>query len=346
MSQSQSKEILSSKQKFQRKLFVVRIALRQGTQSAALRSGVPERTVRRWKAKFGKNGLEGLREGSRKPHRSPGRKDLGGALAQALINIHDREPGLLRIQILAKLHSVKSEDQATMSWLVRAKKRMGLTRKKRQKIRTHTKRYEIPIPGYLQIDAKIVDKDGEPDQKLIQFTAIDECSRVRYLEGSLTKGAAAAALFLTRCVAFYSSLGVKVLRAQTDHGTEFTLPENANTQTSYVRGDTEDALFTKECQRLGIIHRLIRVRTPELNGKVERSHRTDGERFYSRFRFVNEHTLNHALQHVWMPEYNEQRPHSSLGGMTPMDFLKKRLQEIQDGKFKDYEPKPEERKAA
>lgn len=346
MSQPLGKEVLSSAQKFQRKLFVVRIALQQGTQAAALRSGVPERTVRRWKAQFIQHGLEGLHERSRRPHRSPGRKDLGGALAQALINIHDQEPGLLRIQILAKLHGVKSEDQATMSWLVRAKKRLGLTRKKKQKLHTHTRRYEIPIPGYLQIDAKIVDKDGESGEKLIQFTAIDECSRVRYLEGCLVKGAAAAAAFLTRCVAFYASLGVKVLRAQTDHGTEFTLPENQVTQASYARGDTEDALFTKECEKLGITHRLIRIRTPELNGKVERSHRTDGERFYSRFRFADEHALNHALQHVWMPEYNEQRPHSSLGGMTPMDFLKRRLQEIQNGKFKDYEPKPDEKKAA
>lgn len=346
MSQPLGAEVLSSGQKFQRKLFVVRIAMQQGTQAASLRSGVPERSVRRWKARFTKSGLEGLREQSRKPHRSPGRKDLGGALAQALINLHDQEPGLLRIQILAKLHSVKSEDQATMSWLVRAKKRMGLTRKKRQKINTHTKRYEIPIPGYLQIDTKIVDKDGEPGEKLIQFTAIDECSRVRYLEGSLTKGAAAAAAFLTRCVAYYGSLGVKVLRAQTDHGTEFTLPENAITQASYVRGETEDALFTKECERLGITHRLIRIRTPELNGKVERSHRTDGERFYSRFRFVNEHTLNHALQHVWMPEYNEHRPHSSLGGMTPMDFLKKRIQQIADGKFIEIKAQTERQIAA
>ena len=346
MSQSQPKEVLSPEQKFQRKLFVVRIAMQQGTQAAVLRSGAPERSVRRWKAQFGKSGLEGLRERSRKPHRSPARKDLGGALAQALINIHDQEPGLLRVQILAKLHCVKSEDQATMSWLVRAKRRMGLTRKKRQKVHTHTKRYEIPIPGYLQIDAKIVDRDGEPGEKLIQFTAIDECSRVRYLEGSLTKGAAAAAAFLTRCVAYYGSLDVKVLRAQTDHGTEFTLPENPLTQASYARGDTEEALFTKECERLGITHRLIRIRTPELNGKVERSHRTDGERFYSRFRFANEHTLNHALQHVWMPEYNEQRPHSSLGGMTPMDFLKKRIQQIADGKFSEIRAKTEEKNAA
>lgn len=345
MSQSK-KEVLSPEQKFQRKLFVVRIANQQGTQAAALRSGTPERSVRRWKAQFKARGLEGLQEESRKPHSSPGRKDQGGALAQALIDLHDREPGLLRIQVLAKLLSVKSDDMPTMSWLVRAKKRMGLTRKKRQKISTHTKRYEIPIPGYLQIDAKIVDKDGEPGEKLIQFTAIDECSRVRYLEGSLTKGAAAATEFLTRCVAYYASLGVKVLRAQTDHGTEFTLPENPLTQASYARGETDDALFTKECERLGITHRLIRIRTPQLNGKVERSHRTDGERFYSRFRFSNAYALNHALQHVWMPEYNEQRPHSSLGGMTPMDFLKKRIQQISDGKFSEIKAETERQLAA
>jgi len=345
MNQS-NKVILSSDQKFQRKLFVVRIAMSQGTQAAVLRSGIPQRSVRRWKAQFKKSGVEGLRDRSRKPLRSPGKKDGGGALAQALINIYDQEPGLLRIQILAKLLAVQSDDMPTMSWLVRAKKRMGLTRKKKQKINLHTTRYEIPIPGYLQIDTKIVDKDGEPDQKLIQFTAIDECSRVRYLEGSLTKGAAAATAFLRRAVVFYRSHGVTILRAQTDHGTEFTLPENEVTLNAYARGETEDAMFTRECEKLGITHRLIKVRTPQLNGKVERSHRTDGERFYSRFRFANEFTLNHALQNVWMPEYNEQRPHSSLGGMAPLDFLKKRLKEIAQGKFTDYLPKSEETKAA
>jgi len=345
MSQSK-KEVLSSEQKFQQKIFTVRISLTQGTQAASLRSGIAGRSIRRWKAQFKKLGLDGLRDRSRKPHRSPNRKDLGGALAQALINIHDQEPGLLQIQVLAKLLTVKSDDMPTMSWLVRSKKRMGLTRKKKQKTDEHKTRYEIPVPGYLQIDTKIVDKDGEPDEKLIQFTAIDECSRVRYLEGSLFKSAACATAFLQRAVAFYASHGVTVVRAQTDHGTEFTLPENEMTLASYARGDTQEALFDLECERLGIKHRLIKVRTPELNGKVERSHRTDNERFYSRFKFTNDYTLNHALQNVWMPEYNEHRPHSSLGGMAPLDFLKKRLKEISDGKFKDYVPKPELKKAA
>jgi len=346
MSQSQEQEVLSSAQKFQRKVFVVRIAMTQGTQAAVLRSGVPERSVRRWKARFKQQGIEGLRDLSRKPQRSPGRKDVGGALAQALISLHDREPGLLRIQVLAKLLAVKSDDQPTMSWLVRAKKRMGLNRKKRQKVRTHTKRYEIPVPGFLQVDTKIVDKDGEPGEKLVQFTAIDECSRVRFLSGAMFKSAAEAVKFLKKAVEFYGSHGVIVRRVQTDHGTEFTLPENVATQNSFTRGDTPEALFTQECERLGIKHRLIQVRTPELNGKVERSHRTDEERFYSRFRFATWDTLDHALQYVWMPEYNELRPHSSLGGRTPMDFLKTRIQEIQAGKFQEYRPKTDTKDAA
>jgi transposase InsO family protein len=113
------------------------------------------------------------------------------------------------------------------------------------------------------------------------------------------------------------------------YGTEFTLPHNEMTLASYARGDTEEAAFTRKCIELGITHRLIKPRTPQLNGKVERSHKTDEERFYSRFRFATDSALDHALKSVWMPEYNEKRPHSSLGGKTPLEFLKQRLAEIE-----------------
>ncbi len=340
------KEVLSSEQKCQRKLRVVRIAIQQGTQSAALRSGTPERTVRRWKAQFKMSGLEGLRERSRVPKTSPNRKDQSGLLAQALLRLDQEEPGLLRIQILGKLLGEDSADTATLSWIARTRKRLGITRKKKQKVNAHTKRYEIPEPGFLQIDTKIVDKNGEPSQKLVQFTAIDECSRVRFFSGSLVKSAEAAKQFLRDAVDFYANLGVLIKRAQTDNGTEFTLPGNRCTKESYARGEAEEAVFTTECNTLGIEHRLIRVRTPQLNGKVERSHRTDEERFYSRFKFASEFALDHALKNIWMPEYNEQRPHSSLGGMTPMDFLKKRLKEIEDKKIQKFSVKTEEQKAA
>jgi hypothetical protein len=345
MSQSKT-EVLSPEQKFQQKLFVVRIANAQGTQAAVLRSGTPERTVARWKAAFAACGLEGLREQSKAPRHVANKKDRSGVLSQALQRLAVEEPGLLRVQVLAKLMGEESPDVPSASWISRAKRRLGLTRKRRHRPNLHTKRYEIPEPGYLQVDTKIVEKEGDLGQKLIQFTAIDECTRVRFLSGSLFKSAASACEFIRKTQLFYASIGVKVIRVQTDNGTEFTLPGNEATQASYARGDTDEAQFTQECARLGIKHRLIRARTPQLNGKVERSHRTDEERFYSRFRFATEAALHHALQNVWMPEYNEQRPHTALGGMTPMEFLKKRLEALETEKLNPTYGPDEEKKAA
>ena len=345
MSQSK-KEVLSAEQKFQRKLFVVRIATTQGTQAAVLRSGVPERTVRRWKSAFKTGGIDGLREESRAPHHVANKKDRSGVLSSALQRLAVEEPGLLRVQILAKLLGEASPDTPSASWIAREKRRLGLTRKRRHRAAIHTKRYEIPEPGYLQVDTKVVEKEGEPGEKLVQFTAIDECTRVRFLSGSLFKSAASACEFIRKTQLFYASIGIKVIRVQTDNGTEFTLPGNEATQASYARGDTEEAQFTQECTRLGIKHRLIRARTPQLNGKVERSHRTDEERFYSRFRFATETALHHALQNVWMPEYNEQRPHSALGGLTPMEFLKQRLKALDTEELNPSTTLDEEKKAA
>jgi transposase InsO family protein len=343
------KELPVFGEKFQQRLQVVRIAMSQGTQAAALRSGLSPRTIRSWKARFKRLGIEGLRDRSRAPKRVANKKDRDGVLSQALVDLQTREPGLTRLQILIALMGQPSSDVPTLAWIGRARKRLGLTKKRKPKTNEHKKRYEIPVPGYLQIDTKEIAKDGEPGEKLYQFTAIDECSRVRFLAGSLTKGAQAAAKFLEDAVAYFASLGVRVVRAQTDNGTEFTLPHNELTLASYARGDTNEALFTRRCQELSITHRLIKPRTPQLNGKVERSHRTDEERFYSRFTFATEHALDHALKTVWMPEYNEQRPHSSLGGQTPLEFLKRKLEELERKKLQqaiEKSPAADEKLAA
>lgn len=322
------KELLCSAQKFQQRIFVVRIAMQQGTQVAAIRSGISERTIRSWKARFLKFGVDGLKDKSRAPKVVSNKKDKTGVLTATLQRLHATEPGLTRLQMLMVLLGEQSPDVATISWISRTRNRLGLVKKRKIKINTHKKRYEIPVPGYLQIDTKEVPKDGESGEKIYQFTAIDECSRVRFLAGSLTKGAVAATRFLEDAVSFFAKLGVTVMRAQTDNGTEFTLPHNELTLASYARGDTAEALFTRRCHELGITHRLIKPRTPQLNGKVERSHRIDQERFYSRFTFSSEAALDHALKHVWLPEYNEMRPHGALGGKTPMQFLTERLEAI------------------
>ena len=61
---SMGKELPILRDKFQQRLQVVRIAVSQGTQAAAIRSGISDRTIRLWKGKFKEFGVEGLREKS------------------------------------------------------------------------------------------------------------------------------------------------------------------------------------------------------------------------------------------------------------------------------------------
>jgi transposase InsO family protein len=63
-------------------------------------------------------------------------------------------------------------------------------------------------------------------------------------------------------------------------------------------------------------HTYIRVRTPHLNGKVERSYRTDKEEFYQLLSYTGDVDLKEKLEE-WQNCYNYHRPHSALSGKTP-----------------------------
>ena len=67
----------------------------------------------------------------------------------------------------------------------------------------------------------------------------------------------------------------------------------------------------------GIKFRPIKPGSPHLNGKVERSQRTDKEEFYSTVD-LNNPSLEDELQ-LWQHQYNWERPHGALNGKTPMD---------------------------
>lgn len=64
---------------------------------------------------------------------------------------------------------------------------------------------------------------------------------------------------------------------QTDNGTEFT--HTGKTDRTHP--------LDRLCRHYGIRHQLIKPRTPRHNGKVERSHRNDNERFYKTLRFYS-----------------------------------------------------------
>ncbi len=75
------------------------------------------------------------------------------------------------------------------------------------------------------------------------------------------------------------------------------------------------------CQKLCIEHKLIRPRTPRHNGKVERSHRNDQERFYKHLSFYSYNDLLYQMSNYL---YRSNRiPSRVLGWLTPEEMTKK-----------------------
>ena len=112
--------------------------------------------------------------------------------------------------------------------------------------------------------------------------------------------------FVNRLIKKVKERGINIKRIQTDNGSEF--------QSEFVA-----CLTTKN-----IRHQYIWIHTPDQNGCVERSHRTDEEEFYRQedTRNMTLEELNQALEE-WIAYYNTQRLHFSLNFDTPEEYLAK-----------------------
>jgi len=121
------------------------------------------------------------------------------------------------------------------------------------------KRYEKPQPGHrLQLDVKFLERIPGTDRRLYQFTAIDDCTRIRVLKIFDSCNQTSAIRFVDEVL---RRLPFRVLVIQTDNGAEF------------------QSRFHWHLESQDIRHVYIRPRTPHLNGKVERSHRVDQQEF-------------------------------------------------------------------
>jgi transposase InsO family protein len=90
-----------------------------------------------------------------------------------------------------------------------------------------------------------------------------------------------------------------------------------------VDGGAEfEAQFEEECRRRGIRLFILPPRSPELNGYVERAHRTHTEEFYELTESSFELVELRAELLDWEKIYNTLRPHQSLGYLTPQEFIR------------------------
>ena len=105
---------------------------------------------------------------------------------------------------------------------------------------------------------------------------------------------------------------------QTDNGSEFTKRFTANSLMNLT-------LFQKRLAEHGIRHKQIRPSTPRHNGKVERGHRKDNERFYAIHTFYSFEDFSRQLNLYNRRDYN-RFPMRPLGWKSPQSILPEFIQ--------------------
>jgi transposase InsO family protein len=130
---------------------------------------------------------------------------------------------------------------------------------------------------------------------------VDDHSRVAYSELHPDETAATVTAFVQRGLAFFASLGITPRRVMSDNAW------------AYTRNRSLAAMLADH----GIKHLRIPPRRPQVNGKVERYQQTlKRECALGQIYRSSQHRAD-ALTY-WLRHYNEQRPHSALGGRPPI----------------------------
>jgi len=295
---------------------------------AAERYDVSWPTAKRWADRYAEHGPAGMADRSSRPHRSPARTPQ--PLVRKIVHLRWKHR-LGPVQIAGRLAMPASTVHAVLV-RCRINRLSHIDRVTGEPVR----RYEHPYPGaMLHMDVKkygnIPDGGGwryvgraqgkrnrgatatrtgsrsaRYDPRLgtaFVHTVVDDHSRVAYAEIRADETAATAIDVLGNAVAWFAARGVTVERVLTDNGS------------AYKSRAWHDA-----CTQLGIRPKKTRPYRPQTNGKVERFHRTMTDGWARRRFYSSEHARRAALP-AWLHHYNHHRPHTAIGGRSPVTRL-------------------------
>jgi transposase InsO family protein len=204
---------------------------------------------------------------------------------------------------LERYHGIKISDAG----VYRILRRNGLNRlpggTRMRKV--HTKRYNKQVPGHhIQMDVKFLTFKGKGGKtRRYQYTAIDDATRVRAMKVYKRHTQANAIKFVDHVI---DKFPFRIREIRTDNGHEF------------------QAKFHWHVEDKGIRHAYIKPSSPQLNGKVERSHRSDQQEFYQLLTYKGDVDLEAKLAE-WESFYNFARPHGAFNGKTPYEALRDKL---------------------
>lgn len=288
---------------------VVKYSFKHGVTKAAIKFKMHRKTIYRWREKYDGT-VQSLKNKSRRPHSHPNQHTKEEIRLIKNYKNRNKDTGLVVLWI--KLRKVGYTRSITS--LYRIMQRIGIYRKVPSKKKEYEpKPYEeMRYPGErVQVDVKYVPAKSltkevrEKDGRYYQYTAIDEYTRKRVLWASKEQSTSASTEFIK---VIMKKFPFKIECIQTDNGFEFTNRLN-------WQGTKKKTMFESKLEELGIKHKLIKPKTPRHNGKVERSHRKDQERFYYNKVFCSFEDLKNRLKY-WEKEYNNF-PMKPLNWLSP-----------------------------
>jgi hypothetical protein len=292
------------------RLSLINYSWKYGVTKAAIKYRTNRQYIYRWRKRYDGT-LESLRDRSRKPHSHPNQHTHQEI--KLIYNMRRRNTHEGLVVFWVKLR--QKGYTRSVTGLYRFLRKRSLMAVKPPNPKYIPKPYEqMRYPGQrVQIDVKHVPAScivGDiSGTKLYQYTALDEYSRFRYVEAFEELSTYSSTLFLRNMLAAFK---FKVECIQTDNGTEFTNHLN------HYRNNP--SLFEAEMSKLGIRHKLIRPFTPRHNGKVERSHRKDNERFYALHKF---HSYEDFKKQLYIHNWNYNNfPMRPLGWISPKETLR------------------------
>ena len=262
--------------------------------------------------------LNHLKMGKAPPHKKPkhiNKPQWNESDMQRVLTLRRKHPtyGKNKIAIILKRDHNSTLSESTVGRILTYLKAKGLLTKSVSapryiRRRSYTKGYAIPwyhkfyknmaLGERIQIDHMTVSKHGRTFK---HFQAWDRLSKFIHADVFSAASSRSAAEFLKDLVA---KCPFKILSIQVDGGSEF-------------RGD-----FEKTCEELSIPLIVLPPAKPTYNGGVERGNRIFREEFYANPRLLADtiSSMRKALTQA-LHIYNTFRPHYSLKGLTPMQYL-------------------------
>ncbi len=277
------------------------------------RCGISCPTLRKWWRRYLAQGIAGSESHSRRPKSSPSTKTGAREVALILELRSLRNLGARRIQSeLKRLHSISLAIASIHKVLCQNQVKPVV----KFRCKADFIRYERPVPGdRIQMDTCKI------GPSLYQYTSVDDCTRYRVLRLYSRRTAANTLDFIDYVI---EEMPFPIQRFQTDRGREFFAVK-----------------VQEKLKEYGIKFCPNKPASPHLNGKVERSQKTDKAEFYATID-ISTGGLKEQLAE-WQHYYNWERLHSAHNGKTPMEryFELAEQTPYSDAVLANYQPNEE-----